>query len=178
MPPPGHHAVVPPSFVGRDIGSDSVAWAAVVILVLLVLFVALPLAELYVIVQTSHTIGFGDTVALLIVVSVVGAWLAKRQGFKVWRRFNQAVDAGQVPSKEIAEGVCLLLAGALLILPGFITDVVGVLLLLPPSQALMRRTVLKRFAGRGRVIRATYGGAVYDSSARDAEQPPRGELGR
>lgn len=147
------------------------------VLVLALAFLVVPFVELYVIVQTSHAIGFLNTLGVLVLVSIIGAWLVKRQGVRVWTRFNQAVQANQVPSKEIAEGVCLLLAGALMITPGFVTDVVGILLLLPPTQALFRATVLRRWSGRGRVVRATYRGGVYDTSAHDpSTEPPRGEL--
>jgi UPF0716 protein FxsA len=142
------------------------------------LFVVLPIAELYVIVQTSHAIGFLNTLGALILISVVGAWLAKREGLRTWNRFNEAVAAGKTPSREVADGVCLLLAGALMVAPGFLTDVVGLLLLFPPTRAGLRAVLVRRLTGSSRVITATYRGRVYDTSASDDGNPPRGELDR
>ncbi|MGD9703844.1 MAG: FxsA family protein [Acidimicrobiia bacterium] len=144
-------------------------------LVLVLLFVVAPIAELYVIVQASHAFGFLNTLGLLIVISFVGAWLVKREGLRVWSRFQQQVASGQSPSREIADGVCVLLAGALLIAPGFLSDVVGILLLLPPTRALLRPWLVKRFTGRTSVVRASYRGPVHDTTER--EDPPRGQLG-
>ena len=132
--------------------------------VLVLLFVVLPIAELYVIVQASHAFGVGNTLGMLIVVSILGAWIVKHVGLKVWGRFMQQVTAGKVPSNEIADGFCVLLAGALLVVPGFITDTVGFLLLLPPVRALARRLLTRRFVGKAQVIKATYGGPIYDTT--------------
>ena len=115
---------------------------------LLVLFVILPIAELYVIIQVGHAIGVLNTIGVLLLVSFVGSWLVKREGLAVWRRFNEQVQAGMVPGKEIADGVMILLAGALLISPGFLTDVVGVFLLLPPVRATVRALLVRRTANR------------------------------
>lgn len=115
---------------------------------LLVIFVILPIAELYVIIQVGHAIGVFDTIGLLLLVSLVGSWLVKREGLAVWRRFNEQVQAGMAPGNEIADGVMVLLAGALLISPGFVTDVFGVLLLLPPVRAVVRALLVRRTANR------------------------------
>jgi UPF0716 protein FxsA len=147
---------------------------------LALMFFVLPLAELFVIVKSSQAIGIGNTIGLLIVVSVVGAYLVKREGRRVWGRFNQQIASGVVPSREIADGVCLLLAGALLLTPGFLTDIVGVLLLLPPSRALIRPLLVKRFTGKARVITATHGGRIFDTTVHDeppSPDPRRGQLG-
>lgn len=146
-------------------------------LILALLFVVVPIAELYVFVQMSHAVGFFDALGLLIVVSIVGAWLVKHEGLRTWVRFNEQVRAGKVPSREIADGVCLLLAGALLLAPGFVTDVVGILLLLPPVRAVLRALILRRVTGKAAVVKATYGGRIYDASVHDTEvNRPTGEL--
>ena len=117
--------------------------------VVLLLIVA-PLAELYVIIQVAHVIGGWDTIALLLIESAIGAWLLKRQGLATMARISDAVAAGRVPSKELVDGLLLLVAGALMLAPGFIGDVLGFLLLLPPTRAPVRTLLLKRFAdGRG-----------------------------
>lgn len=117
---------------------------------LLLVFVVVPIVELAVIIQVGHAIGVLNTIGLLLLVSFVGSWLVKREGMAVWRRFHDQVEAGAVPSREIADGVMILLAGALLISPGFVTDVFGVLLLLPPVRAVVRAALLRRAAKRVR----------------------------
>lgn len=134
---------------------------------LFLFFIVAPIVELFVIVKTGQAIGVVNTIAVIIVVALLGTALVKREGVKVWGRFVQQVQAGQVPSKEIADGVCLLLAGALLIAPGFISDVAALLLLFPPTRALFRRWLLKRKSfgglGRTRIVTATYGGRMNQS---------------
>src|SRR4051812_12761780 len=91
----------------------------------------MPLAELYVIVQASHVFGVLPTLLILFLVSITGAWLVKREGLGVIRRAQNRVDAGEVPGREVVDGLMILLAGVLLLAPGFITDALGLLLLLP-----------------------------------------------
>jgi len=122
-------------------------------LVLLLLFLVLPIAELYVIIQVGQEIGALYTILLLLVISIVGAWLAKREGLGVWRRINEQVNAGKVPGAELVDAFLILLAGALMLTPGFITDVFAILLLLPPTRAFVRRVLRRRFLGRVDVFR-------------------------
>jgi len=117
-----------------------------VIGLLALLFLVIPFVELYVIVQVGHVIGLLDTFAVLVLVSLVGAWLVKREGMSVLRRAQAQVDAGRVPGRELVDGVLVLLAGALLLTPGFVTDAVGVLLLLPPVRASVRALTRRRLA--------------------------------
>ena len=107
-------------------------------LLLLALFLLLPIAELYVIIQVGQAIGLVPTLAILILDGFVGAALARSQGRAAWERFNRALAEGRVPARETADGAMIILGGALLLTPGFITDVVGFCLLLPPTRALMR----------------------------------------
>jgi UPF0716 protein FxsA len=118
---------------------------------LVLLFLALPIAELFVIIQVGHLLGVLDTLALLVVISVAGAWLVKREGLSVLRRARAQLDAGVVPGNELVDGSLILLAGALMLTPGFITDAVGVLLLLPPVRAGLRAVVRRRL-GRTRSV--------------------------
>ena len=122
--------------------------------VLVVLFLLVPLAELYVIIQVGQAFGALNTIALLIIVSAAGAWLVKREGMSVWRRFQRQVESGAVPGREIADGVMILFAGALLMSPGFLTDLFGMALLLPPVRAVVRGTLMKQAAHRAGVFRA------------------------
>jgi len=116
----------------------------VVVALLALFFIVLPIIELAVIIQVGQAIGVFNTIAALLVVSIVGAWLVKREGMSVWRRFHQQVQMGVVPTREIGDGVLIMLAGALLISPGFVTDIVGILLLLPPVRAAVRSAALYR----------------------------------
>jgi UPF0716 protein FxsA len=110
---------------------------------LFLLFLLVPFAELYVLIQVGHVIGALPTIGVLVLVSVVGAWLVKREGFVVLDRARTRIDMGEVPGRELVDGVLILFAGALLVSPGFLTDVVGVLLLLPPVRAALRATTVR-----------------------------------
>jgi UPF0716 protein FxsA len=118
-------------------------------LLLVLLFLVAPLVELAVIVQVASTIGVLDTIGLLILMSLVGAWLARREGLGVLARIQAALDQGRMPSTEVADGALILLAGALMIAPGFVSDVLAILLLLPPTRALVRRPLLRAVSRRG-----------------------------
>lgn len=120
-------------------------------MILFLLFIVFPVAELYVIIRVGSSIGFFNTIGLIVLVAVVGSWLVKREGLRVWAKFNEAVARGRVPTREIVDGVLILVAGALLLAPGFITDVIGVLVLFPPTRAVFRGMLMKR-ARRGTVI--------------------------
>ena len=116
--------------------------------VLLVLFIVIPIVELAVIIQVGQAMGVLPTIGLLLLVSVVGSWLVKREGLGVWRRFKHQMETGNVPGKELADGMMIMLAGALLLSPGFVTDVVAILLLLPPVRAAIRGSLLRKLTLR------------------------------
>jgi UPF0716 protein FxsA len=116
-------------------------------LLLLILFLVLPIAEIYVIVQVGQAIGVPITLAILLLDGFLGAAVARSQGRAAWARFNQALAAGKIPARETADGAMIILGGALLLAPGFITDAFGFMLLLPPTRALIRGTVT-RLVGR------------------------------
>jgi|LakMenEpi03Aug12_release.lakeMendotaPanAssembly.Ray.scaffolds.fasta_scaffold90369_5 UPF0716 protein FxsA len=134
------------------------------LLIALLLFVVAPILELYVLIQIGSEIGVLWTITALIGVSVVGTWLAKREGFRVFRSFLETSRKGEVPSREMVHGVCVLVAGVLLFLPGFIGDALGLLLLLPPVRAGIVSLVLRRSQGRTTVITATYSGPIVETS--------------
>ena len=118
---------------------------------LVVLFLVVPFVELFVIIQVGQAIGALPTIAVLVLISVVGAWLVKREGLGVLRRAQARMRSGEVPGAELTDGVLILFAGALLLTPGFLTDVLGILLLLPPVRAGMRQgatRALRRRAGK------------------------------
>jgi UPF0716 protein FxsA len=121
--------------------------------VIALLFLVVPFVELFVLLQVGQAIGVLDTIALLVLVSLVGAWLVKREGLGVLRRAQQRAAAGAVPGRELVDGVLILFAGALLLTPGFVTDVVGILLLLPPVRAVLRGSTVKWLRRRATVVR-------------------------
>ncbi len=130
-------------------------------LLLLVLFLVVPIVELYVIVQVAQGIGVLETIGLLVVVSVVGAWLVKVQGLSVLNRIQQQLRAGAMPTKELADGGLILFAGALMLTPGFVTDALGVVLLLPPTRIAVRSVLMRRFRNRIQVMGRTSGATVF-----------------
>jgi UPF0716 protein FxsA len=115
---------------------------------LVLLFVIVPIAELAVIIQVGEAIGVWWTIALLVADSVLGSLLMRSQGRAAWRRFNEATAAGRIPARETLDGVLVIFGGALLLTPGFISDVLGAILLVPPTRALVRRLLARRVAGR------------------------------
>ena len=118
------------------------------LLPLILLFIVVPIAELYVIIQVGEAIGALPTIAILIADSVLGSWLLRSQGRGAWRRFNEALAAGRPPAREVLDGALVIFGGAFLITPGFLTDIVGVVLLVPPTRALVRRVLGRDFARR------------------------------
>jgi UPF0716 protein FxsA len=118
------------------------------LLLLLFIFIVVPLAELYVIFKVGEAIGYPLTILLLAVDSIVGSLLLKSQGRAVWRRFTETMAAGRVPHREVLDGVMVIFGGAFLITPGFLTDIVGIFLLLPPTRVLARRLVIRALGGR------------------------------
>lgn len=109
-------------------------------------FLLVPILELYVFVQVADAIGFLATLFWIVAVSVVGAWLVKREGLSALRRANAKVDRGEVPTDELVSGILILFGGALMLTPGFFTDALGLLLVFPPTRALLRGSVKRRFS--------------------------------
>jgi UPF0716 protein FxsA len=115
---------------------------------LVILFIVVPIAELYVIIQVGEAIGALPTIALLIADSVLGSLLMRSQGRSAWRRFNVALAEGRIPHREVLDGALVIFGGALLLTPGFLTDILGIILLLPPTRALVRGVVARRVLPR------------------------------
>jgi UPF0716 protein FxsA len=115
---------------------------------LLLLFIVVPIAELAVIITVGKEIGVPWTIGLLLADAILGSMLARSQGRAAWRRFSEAVQAGRPPAREVIDGALVLLGGALLLTPGFLTDVFGVALLVPPTRAVARRLLVRRLANR------------------------------
>ena len=117
-------------------------------MVLLLALLCVPLLELYVIIQVAGGVGTGQTIGLLIVVSVVGAWMVRRSGLGVLNQIRARLNRGELPAAELVDGLLILLAGALMLTPGFITDAVGLLLLFLPTRLLVRSLLMRHFAKR------------------------------
>jgi UPF0716 protein FxsA len=148
-------------------------------LLLLALFIVVPIVELYIIIQVGQAIGVWWTILLLIADSVLGTWLMRSQGRAAWRRFNEAMAAGRVPAREILDGALIIFGGAFLLAPGFLTDAIGLLFLLPPTRAIARRVIVRVFAGRFMVVGNAWRrppGKTFDvdGTAHDVDHdPPR-----
>ena len=113
---------------------------------LLLALLCVPLLELYVIIQVADGMGTGETILLLIAVSVVGAWMVRRSGLGVLNQIQARLNRGELPAGELVDGLLILIAGALMLTPGFLTDGVGLLLLFPPTRLVVRSLLVRRFA--------------------------------
>ena len=119
---------------------------------LLLLFILVPIAELYLFINIGSQLGLGLTLAIIIVTAILGASLTKSQGRRAMEKFQAATAAGRMPAKEAIEGLMILLAGAVLITPGFLTDTIGFLLLVPPFRAIVAGYAGKRLKGKIQVV--------------------------
>src|SRR3954470_13903797 len=115
-------------------------------LLLILLFIVVPIAELAVLIQVGQLIGVWWTIALLIADAMLGSILLRTQTRSAWRRFNEALAEGRVPHREVIDGVLVIFGGVLLLTPGFITDVFGLLFLFPPTRILLRGLLVRRGA--------------------------------
>jgi UPF0716 protein FxsA len=118
---------------------------------LFLLFVIVPILELYVIIQVGQEIGALWTILILIVDSLVGARLLSWQGRRAWQSFQLALGEGRVPHREVLDGALIILGGAFLLTPGFITDAIGLFLLIPPTRAVARNMLVRLLTRRGAV---------------------------
>lgn len=119
---------------------------------LFLLFLVVPFAELAVLIAVGDRIGVPETLLLMVAMSAVGAVMAKRQGLRILRAVQQRVERGEVPGRELLDGLLVLVAAALLLTPGLLTDAFGILLLLPPVRAGVRTLVRRVLERRVRVV--------------------------
>lgn len=143
---------------------------------LLLLFLLTPALELGLLIQVDKLIGFGPTIALIVATGVAGSYLARREGLNTWRRLNKRLNAGDLPGREVVDGVIILVAGALLVTPGVLTDGIGFLGLLPPTRALIRKFLMRRFRskmeeGSMQVQLGFFGGAAPGPNGPDWNDP-------
>jgi UPF0716 protein FxsA len=142
----------------------------------LLMLIIWPIAELFVAIEVAQAIGVLATVLLLIIGWPIGLWVVRTQGRAAWQRLSAAVAAGRPPGREVIDGALVLIGGTLLIVPGFITDVIGLVLLAPPTRALARSGIRRNFRSRI-VVQATRfarPSSTYDvdSTATDIDPPP------
>ena len=102
-------------------------------------FIGVPLVEIWVLIQVGQVIGPWWTILLLILDSLLGTWLIRREGGKAWQGLRVALDSGRMPARELADGALILVGGTLMLTPGFVTDAVGILLILPLTRPVARR---------------------------------------
>lgn len=152
-------------------------------MILVLLFLLLPIAEIYVIIQVGQVIGAWWTVLLLIAISLAGAWLVKREGRRVWRELMDSTRSARVPARELADAALVVVGGTLLVTPGFITDAIGLLLILPITRPAARillamylgRLATRRFAtGRVRVVNVG-GPTMSDAYGNEPYGPGNGQ---
>lgn len=130
---------------------------------LVILFIVVPILELYVIIQIGSAIGVVPTLLLLLADALLGSLLLRHQGRGAWQRFNAALAERRFPGREVADGLLIAIGGTLLLAPGFLTDIVGLILLVPPTRAIVRR-LMRGFVSRRFLVvgAATAGGFRTD----------------
>jgi UPF0716 protein FxsA len=150
---------------------------------LVLILLLLPFVELALFIAVAGEVGFLMALAVIITVGVVGGWLVKRQGLDVWRRAEGRYRSGEMPTAEVVNGLLLLVAGLLLALPGFLSDLMAIALLVPPVRALVRSLLFRRFEQRVQATlagpagiafggtRTNTGRATYDVREVDDEGP-------
>jgi UPF0716 protein FxsA len=139
-----------------------------------VAFVVVPILEIYVIIQVGQVIGPWWTIALLIADSIFGAWLIRHEGRRAWEALSTALGSGRMPARELADGGLILVGGTLMLSPGFVTDILGILLILPFTRPVFRR-VLTRLVGRRLQVAGPYGAPF--GTTQDARRPGPGPQG-
>ena len=148
-----------------------------VVALLVIAFIVVPIIELAAIIWVGTQIGVVPTIAILIIDSIVGSLLLRHQGRATWRRFNAALQERRAPTKEVVDGALVIFGGALLLTPGFVTDILGLFLLLPPTRAFVRGALMGWFGRRFIVARVATGAAgagarMYRSRRPNGSQQP------
>lgn len=144
---------------------------------LFALFVIVPVLDLIVLVWAGERIGFWPTVVLILLTALVGSWLSRREGLAAWSAIQRKLASGGLPGPELIDGLVILVSGALLLTPGFLTDVAGLLGLVPVTRAVARRALRSRFEravrdGNVRVVRgAPFGASPFQPPPFGAQAP-------
>ncbi len=130
-------------------------------------FTVIPTLELYLLVQVGARIGALATIAVVLGTGFLGAWLAKLEGLSTLNRIREALQAGEVPTNELVEGVLILVAGVVLITPGFLTDLAGLTLLFPLTRYPIREWVKSKLEARMAVRSTPYGETINHEDVRN-----------
>lgn len=147
--------------------------------VLFLAFVVMPLVEIYVLIQVGQVIGAWPTILLLVADSMLGAWIVRREGGRAWRALNEALASGRMPATELADGALILVGGALMLTPGFVTDILGALVVLPFTRPVARRMLAQVVSRRLVVLGPVPGGGLGpDSTRRPGPGPGDGPVVR
>lgn len=147
---------------------------------LLVAMVVLPFVEIYLLVQVGQEIGIWWTLGILVAEALLGSWLMRREGSRAWKALNEAFASGKMPAGELADSALILVGGVLLVMPGFVTDIFGLLFLLPFTRPLARKVlaffVARRMSKLG--VPTTYGrhdsSVIAGETVPDPTTPPQG----
>ncbi len=152
-------------------------------ILLLIGFILIPMLEIAVFIEVGGWIGLWPTLGLIMLTALLGTWQLRTQGLATLERAKLQLDQGKMPAKELFNGACLLIAGVLLLVPGFVTDVIGGLLFIPALREALRRTIGRRFAESAETRVFVDGEEVHRSKARDGvidaefeevpDEPPR-----
>ena len=132
--------------------------------ILLIAFLAIPIIEIYLLIQVGSIIGAGWTIFIVIGTAILGASLLRQQGLATWTRLNQSMAQGQLPPTILVEGILLLLSGAFLLTPGFFTDGIGFLFLMPPVRKFLAAYLLRRSMFMATSMHSTQ--TTYSTSSR------------
>lgn len=132
---------------------------------LVVAFIAMPIVEIYVIIQVGQVIGAWWTIAILIADSIFGSWLLRREGRRSWTALQVALSEGRMPAKELADGILIVVGGTLMISPGFVTDAFGMLLILPFTRPIGRRLLTGFLSRRMVAASGTWAGGTRPGNA-------------
>jgi UPF0716 protein FxsA len=143
---------------------------------LLLLLIAIPVVEIYVIVVVGQAIGWWWTIFALVAETIVGGWLVRREGRRAWRDLVGQLAAGQAPTRTAVDGALILVGGLLLLIPGFVTDLIGFLCVLPLTRPLVRRALVgyvSRRSGLSGLQGSTLvGGQVFDETTATRQSRP------
>lgn len=141
----------------------------------LVGLVLTPIIEIAVLIAVGKTIGLGWTILALLLLTVLGTWLMRREGSRTWKALREASQSGQMPSREIADGVLVLIGGAFLLLPGFVSDIIGLFFVLPFTRVFARR-ILEAFVASRVLVRMPFPSSADGQSSPGAQGTIRGEV--
>jgi UPF0716 protein FxsA len=118
-------------------------------LLILIAMIVVPITEIAVFIEAGDLIGLWPTIGAVILTAIIGSTLLRHQGLSTLARVQESMNAGRLPVEELFDGLCLLVAGAFLLTPGFVTDGVGLLLFLPPFRTVLRALLARRIKARG-----------------------------